>query len=81
MTSLVTQSMQNHSSSDGLCSVREVDYLSLTGSTSWDLHHPPTPTPNPHQYLFGVGGGGGIVLACEDFGRMFDHSFPVCAFF
>ena len=24
---------------------------------------------------------GGFFLACEDFGRMFDHSFPVCAFF
>ena len=29
---------------------------------------------------------GGLVvvaffLACEDFGRMFDHSFPACAFF
>ena len=24
---------------------------------------------------------GGFSLACEDFGRMIDHSFPVCAFF
>ena len=24
---------------------------------------------------------GGFLLACEDFGRMFDHSFPVCTFF
>ena len=24
---------------------------------------------------------GGFFLACEDFGRMFDHSFPACAFF
>ena len=23
---------------------------------------------------------GGFFLACEDFGRMFDHPFPVCAF-
>ena len=30
---------------------------------------------------YGGGGGGGFFLACEDFGRMFDHSFPVCAFF
>ena len=32
----------------------------------------------------GGGGGGGdsdFILACEDFGRMFDHSFPVSAFF
>ena len=29
----------------------------------------------------GGGGGGGFLLACEDLGRMFDHSFPVCAFF
>ena len=27
------------------------------------------------------GGGGGFVLACDDFGRMFDNSFPACAFF
>ena len=27
------------------------------------------------------GGGGGFFLACEDFGRMFDNSFPACAFF
>ena len=25
-------------------------------------------------------GGGGFFLACEDFGRMFDSSFPTCAF-
>ena len=29
----------------------------------------------------GGGGGGGLFLACEDFGRMFDNSFPACAFF
>ena len=29
----------------------------------------------------GGGGGGGFLLACEDFGRMFDNSFPACAFF
>ena len=27
------------------------------------------------------GGGGGFFLACEDFARMFDNSFPACAFF
>ena len=26
-------------------------------------------------------GGGGLFLACEDFGRMFDSSFPACTFF
>ena len=26
-------------------------------------------------------GGGGFFLACEDLGRMFDNSFPVCVFF
>ena len=26
-------------------------------------------------------GGGGSFLACKDFGRMFDNSIPVCAFF
>ena len=26
------------------------------------------------------GGGGGFLLACEDLGRMFDHSFPDKAF-
>ena len=25
-------------------------------------------------------GGGGFFLACDDFGTMFDNSFPVCAF-
>ena len=25
--------------------------------------------------------GGGFSLACEDFRRMFDNSFPACAFF
>ena len=29
----------------------------------------------------GGSGGGGFFLACEDFGRMFDHSFPACVFF
>ena len=29
----------------------------------------------------GGGGGGGLFLACEDLGRIFDHSFPACAFF
>ena len=28
----------------------------------------------------GDSGGGGFFLACEDFGRMFDNSFPACAF-
>ena len=27
------------------------------------------------------GGGGGFFFACEDVGRMFDNSFPACAFF
>ena len=29
----------------------------------------------------GGGGGGDSFLACDDFGRMFDNSFPACAFF
>ena len=29
----------------------------------------------------GGGGGGGFFLACKDLGRMFDNSFPACAFF
>ena len=29
----------------------------------------------------GDGSGGGSFLACEDFGNMFDHSFPACALF
>ena len=34
------------------------------------------------QKIFrGIGGGGGFFLACEDFGRMFDHSVPACACF
>ena len=28
-----------------------------------------------------VGGGGGFFLVYEDFWRMFDSSFPTCAFF
>ena len=28
-----------------------------------------------------VAGGSGVFLTCKDFGRMFDHSFPTCAFF
>ena len=30
--------------------------------------------------IYPTGGGGGFFLACEDFGRMFDQSFPACAF-
>ena len=29
----------------------------------------------------GEGGGGGSFLACQDLGKMFDHSFPASAFF
>ena len=29
----------------------------------------------------GGGGGGGFFLVCEDFGRMFDSSFPPSLFF
>ena len=29
----------------------------------------------------GGGGGGGFFLACEDLGRMFNHSFPACTLF
>ena len=29
----------------------------------------------------GGSGGGGFFPACEDLGRMFDCSFPVCSFF
>ena len=35
-----------------------------------------------HLYVNnGGGGGGGFFLECEDIGRMFDNSFPACAFF
>ena len=34
-----------------------------------------------HNCLYGCGGGSGFFLACEDFGRMFDHSLPAFAFF
>ena len=30
---------------------------------------------------YGGDGGGGFFLSCEDFGTMFDNSFPACAFF
>ena len=29
----------------------------------------------------GGDGGDGFLVACEDLGRMFNHSFPACAFF
>ena len=32
-------------------------------------------------YLLFTGGGGGFFLMCEDFGRMFNSSFPACVFF
>ena len=32
--------------------------------------------PPPAAYLIG-----GFFLVCEDFGRVFDNSFPACAFF
>ena len=37
-----------------------------------------TVTP-AHTVIYG-GGGDGLFLACEDFGRMFDNSFPACVF-
>ena len=33
------------------------------------------------SYIFHVNGGGGFFLACKDFWRMFDNSFPACIFF
>ena len=39
------------------------------------------PDANNDKLLVGAVLGGGFFLACEDFGRMFDHSFPVCTFF
>ena len=34
-----------------------------------------------HPLLRTYGGCGGSFLACKDFGRMLNHSFPACAFF
>ena len=34
-----------------------------------------------HHDQNGGGNGGGFFLACEDFGRMFDYSFPLPALF
>ena len=39
---------------------------------------PPPLSPYPHTT---TNGDGGFFLAYEDWGRMFDHSFPACAFF
>ena len=39
-----------------------------------------SPVPKRERSL-GGGNGGGFFLAFEDFGRMFDHSFPACVFF
>ena len=33
------------------------------------------------QEIGGGGGFGGFFLACQDFWRMLDHSFPACTFF
>ena len=52
---------------------------------------PETYTHNTEHFLWCVsytadtsmassGGGGGSFLACGDFGKMFDHSFPACVF-
>lgn len=32
------------------------------------------------MYTTHSSGSGGVLLACEDLGRNFDHSFPACAF-
>ena len=34
-----------------------------------------------HFFPVLLGGGGGFFLTCEDFGRIFDNSFPACTFF
>ena len=37
---------------------------------------------HPEERLTLMKGSDGVfLLACEDFGRMFNHSFPTCAFF
>ena len=43
---------------------------------SWDL------TPFwVGQWLLHMQKDGGLIFTCKDFGRLFDHSFPACAFF
>ena len=59
------------------------------GKFSIDQFHPPLPPCHTQPPLRrchcggggGGGGGGGFFLACEDLGRMFNHSFPACDFF
>ena len=58
--------------------------MSITGCELWQ----PTTVYLDNLYPIGVclhrfggsGNGGGFYLACEDFGRKFDHSFPACVF-
>ena len=42
---------------------------------------PIRPFPSRPDLCSGGGGGGCFFLASEDLGRMFEHSFPTCAFF
>ena len=42
--------------------------------------HSLTRTQTLEQWLLNIGGSG-FFLTCEDFGRMFTHSFPACVFF
>ena len=43
----------------------------------FDINQPSLPTP----FYSVIVSSGGFFLACEDLGRMFDNSFPACAFF
>ena len=48
----------------------------------WSTYWYPLPPTHPHTYLWWWWcGGGGFFLAYENWGRMFDHSFPACTFF
>ena len=57
----------------------------LSNIFSKSSHARKKPPPKSHHHRFSSrscgGGSGGFFLACKDFGRMFDYSFPTCTFF
>ena len=62
------------------CTVGEWEYSFSTAQ----VHKQVVPLKSLEVYLSidpKCGGGSGFFLVCEDFGRMFDNSFPACAFF
>ena len=59
---------------------QQIQQLQEVGSVK-HLHVYRLKVDNDFREYLVYGGGGGFFLACEDFGRMFDNSFPACAVF